>query len=371
MKRRNFIKNVGLAGLGLMITKSCTMPSSKDAMAGGDSFKKWIWSTLRHDESVEDWEPRFEKMKAHGIHGIFFQVYGSHKALYPSARLPFDQDLLTPLIKIGKEYGVEVHAWMWTMPNNNPFYIENHPDWYIVNRLGEAAHTHPAYVNYYKFMCPNNPEVQDFLVKNVRELSAIENLSGVHLDYIRMPDVILAEALQPKYNIVQDKEYPQYDYCYCETCRSKFKDQTGLDPLKDISEPAENQVWNQFRYDSVTHVVNDLLSPEIKNAGKMASAAVFPNWQSVRQQWSQWNLDAYFPMLYHNFYNEDIDWVRQRLEVEIADLKNPVPVYGGLFIPSLTPDELGKAIEKVKQTKAEGFSLFSFGDIKDEHWSML
>lgn len=209
MKRRNFIKNVGLAGLGLMITKSCTMPSSKDAMAGGDSFKKWIWSTLRHDESVEDWEPRFEKMKAHGIHGIFFQVYGSHKALYPSARLPFDQDLLTPLIKIGKEYGVEVHAWMWTMPNNNPFYIENHPDWYIVNRLGEAAHTHPAYVNYYKFMCPNNPEVQDFLVKNVRELSAIENLSGVHLDYIRMPDVILAEALQPKYNIVQDKEYPQ------------------------------------------------------------------------------------------------------------------------------------------------------------------
>lgn len=103
----------------------------------------------------------------------------------------------------------------------------------------------------------------------------------------------------------------------------------------------------------------------------MASAAVFPNWQSVRQQWRKWNLDAYFPMLYHNFYNEDIDWVRQRLEVEIADLKNPVPVYGGLFIPSLTPDELGKAIEKVKQTKAEGFSLFSFGDIKDEHWSML
>jgi hypothetical protein len=115
-------------------------------------------------------------------------------------------------------------------------------------------------------------------------------------------------------------------------------------------------------------LVNNLLSPEIKNAGKLATAAVFPNWQSVRQQWSQWNLDGYFPMLYHNFYNADIDWVRENLEIEIAALKNPAPVYGGLFIPSLTPDELGEAIAKVKETPAKGYSLFSFGDLKEDHW---
>ena len=371
MKRRNFIKNIGIAGLGLMVTKSCTMPSATSTISDTNNFKKWIWSTLRQDESIEEWKPRFEKMKAHGIHGILFQVYSGHKALYPSVTLPNEHDLLNPLIKLGKEFGIEVHAWMWTMPNNNPYYIENHSDWYIVNRLGESAHSHPAYVDYYKFMCPNKPEVQDFLVKNVRELSAIHGLSGVHLDYIRMPDVILAEALQPKYDIVQDKEYPQYDYCYCDTCREKFKEQTGLDPLKDIDEPAVNQAWNQFRYDSVTHLVNNLLAPEIKKADKLASAAVFPNWQSVRQQWSQWDLDAYFPMLYHNFYNEDDEWVRKQLEVEIAALKNPVPVYSGLFIPSLTPDELTAAINKVKQTPAKGISLFSFGDIKDDHWSKI
>ena len=368
MKRRDFIKTVSIAGLGLMITKSCTMQSGNTE--DPKTFKKWIWSTLGQNEEIEKWKPRFEMMKKHGVHGILFQVYSGHKALYPSVTLPNERDLLTPLIELGKEHGVEVHAWMWTMPNNNPYYIENHPDWYIVNRLGEPANTHPAYVGYYKFMCPNNPEVQAFLVKNVRELSAFENLSGVHLDYIRMPDVILAEALQPTYNIVQDKEYPQYDYCYCEICRNKFKAQTGIDPL-DIEEPAENDMWNQFRYDSVTHLVNNLLSPEIKKAGKQATAAVFPNWQSVRQQWSQWNLDAYFPMLYHNFYNEDIDWVKKQLEIEIAALKNPVPVYGGLFIPSLNFEELELAIEKVKETPAQGYSLFSFGDIKDEHWSKI
>lgn len=371
MKRRSFIKNLGLAGMGLMITKSCTFHSSKGVASELDGNKKWIWSTLKHDESSEKWKPRFEKMKAHGIHGILFQVYSGHKALYPSVTLPYEYDLLNPLIKLGKEFGIEVHAWMWTMPNNNPYYIENQPDWYIVNRLGESAHSHPAYVDYYKFMCPNKPEVQEFLIKNVRELSAIKDLSGVHLDYIRMPDVILAEALQPNYNIVQDKEYPQYDYCYCDTCRSKFKDQTGLDPLKDIEEPAVNQAWNQFRYDSITHLVNDLLSPEIKKGGKLATAAVFPNWESVRQQWSQWNLDAYFPMLYHNFYNEDDEWIRKQLELEIAALKNSAPVYAGLYIPSLTPDQLTQALKKVSQTPAKGYSLFSFGDINEDHWNTI
>ena len=91
----------------------------------------------------------------------------------------------------------------------------------------------------------------------------------------------------------------------------------------------------------------------------------------MRQQWSQWNLDAYFPMLYHNFYNADIDWVGERLEQEIAELKNPAPVYAGLFAPPLTPKELKEAIERVKQTPAEGYSLFSFGDIKEEHWGVV
>jgi hypothetical protein len=34
------------------------------------------------------------------------------------------------------------------------------------------------------------------------------------LDYVRYPDVILGADLQPKYNIVQDTELPEYDYGY-------------------------------------------------------------------------------------------------------------------------------------------------------------
>ena len=38
-------------------------------------------------------------------------------------------------------------------------------------------------------------------------------LTGIRLDYIRQLDVILASGLQPSYGIVQDREYPEYDYC--------------------------------------------------------------------------------------------------------------------------------------------------------------
>ena len=371
MKRRNFIKNIGIAGLGLMVTKSCTMPSGKGIMPNPDEFKKWAWIDPSVNEPAENWRSRFKRMKDHGIHGVLVQVYPSLKESYSSNTLYFNHDKLNPIIAIGKESGIEVHAWMLTMLNHNPYFTENHPDWYVVNRLGEPAHTHPAYVDYYKFMCPNNPGVQEFLIKNVRELSAIKDLSGVHFDYIRMPDTILAEALQPNYDIVQDKEYPQYDYCYCETCRKKFNEQTGLDPLKDIEEPAEDKVWNQFRYDSITNLVNNLLTPEIKKADKLATAAVFPNWESVRQQWSHWDLDAYFPMLYHNFYNADDEWIIEQLEIEIAALKNPAPVYAGLNVPEFTPNEFKSVIKKVKQTQAKGYCLFHFGLVEDDQWDEI
>ncbi len=101
-----------------------------------------------------------------------------------------------------------------------------------------------------------------------------------------------------------------------------FKAKTGLDPLKDLEEPALHDEWRQFRYDTITHLVNDILAPEARQAGKQITAAVFPNWESVRQEWRNWNLDAYLPMLYHNFYNAGLPWIGEQLTREIGELQN-------------------------------------------------
>nr|MBX2843129.1 family 10 glycosylhydrolase [Flammeovirgaceae bacterium] len=264
-----------------------------------------------------------------------------------------------------------MHGWMWTMPCTNQKIVKEHPDWYAVNGLGESAATKPAYVGYYKFLCPCHPEAQEFIRENVENLAQVEGLDGVHLDYVRLPDVILAEALQPKYNIVQDREFPQYDYSYSEHCRKAFKEQTGIDPLTDLKDPSANVEWRQFRQDSVSNLVNQKLAPEARKQNKMVTAAVFPNWPAVRQEWKTWDLDAFLPMLYHNFYNENLNWIGEKTKEEVNFVNNNQPVYSGLFVPSLTPKELKKAYQISIKSGGSGMALFDLNSLKDEHWEVL
>jgi len=266
---------------------------------------------------------------------------------------------------------MEFHAWMWTMPCNAPSVIEKHPDWYAVNRLGQPAHTHPAYVGYYKFLCPCHPEVREFIRGNVASLGKISEIDGIHLDYVRLPDVILAEALQPKYKLVQDREFPEFDYSYSSHCRQQFMDKSGLDPIKDIQDPANHREWVQFRRDSVSDLVNQVLAPEARKYAKQITAAVFPNWQHVRQEWHTWNLDGFLPMLYHGFYNQDIDFIQSETKAALDRLQHKKPVYCGVFVPDLTPERLPQAILEAKAGGASGFSLFDLGSMTQEHWQAL
>ncbi len=370
MYRRSFIKTMGIVGAGIA-SGATTFLSCTGSDVSNAKLKKWVWIVPESGLSEGEWEIRLDKLKQKGIDAVLVQVYASHTAWYESDFLPVQEPLLETLIEVGKRTGMEVHAWIWTMPNNNPYYIENHPDYYVVNRLRKPAHTHPAYVGYYRFMCPNQPGVKDFLTRNIRFLANLGGLDGIHLDYIRMPDVIIAEALQPVYNVVQDKEYPEFDYCYCERCRQLFREKTGADPLKDLDDPAASKEWVQFRYDSVSSLVNGSLIPPIQQKGKQATAAVFPNWESVRQQWSKWNMDAFFPMLYHNFYNASLDWIGEQLISQIRALDKPAPVYSGLFVPALTAEELREAVDISIRSGAAGYALFSYRSMEEDHWKLL
>lgn len=367
MSRRAFIRKTGILGASFLFINKLSGLSFLQPQRS----ERWLWMHPPLNLSDDEWLNQFIQIKQAGFKGIMVQVYASHKALYDNPYLPVEQDVLSQIIPLARETGLELHAWMWTMPNNNPLYAQEHPDWFVVNRAGKPAHTHPAYVSYYKFMCPNHPEVREFLRRNVAFLASISGLAGVHLDYIRMPDAILAEALQPRYNLVQDREYPEYDYCYCARCREGFKALTGKDPLIDLPDPTADSQWRQFRYDSVTSLVNEVLASAIHAGGKIATAAVFPNWESVRQQWTQWDLDAFFPMLYHNFYNADIQWIGWQINHFRSLLPSSKRLYAGLFVPSLLPDELMASELEALQHGADGVSMFDYAALTAEHWVKL
>jgi uncharacterized lipoprotein YddW (UPF0748 family) len=375
MNRREFVKRLALGGAFLAGHKYLTPFEKLYAKthlhnSNSGKMKNWAWVTVDLKPTIDEWKRSFALWHESGIDAILLEIYTSNYAFYKSAHLPVKEQWLELLLPIAKQEGLEVHSWMWTMLCNNEDIVKNHPEWFVVNYKGESAANKPSYVNYYKFMCSSRPEVRDFLRQTVTELANYDMLDGVHLDYIRFPDVILAEALQPKYGIKQDKEYPEYDYCYCDLCRSEFQKKTGIDIMK-VEDPTSNQEWRQFRYDRISSLVNDVLVPAVHKKNKIVTAAVFPNWEMVRQQWPAWNVDGVLPMLYNGFYNKGIDWIKTQTLKGTASLSGRIPLYSGLFVPQLNPNELAKAIECSLEGNAQGVSLFSAQSMSAKHWTLF
>jgi uncharacterized lipoprotein YddW (UPF0748 family) len=317
--------------------------------------KHWAWMRGGF-KSLDDWRRKLAEMRAAGIEAVLIggdrDFYGSH---IPAAR----------------EEGVEVHAWILTMMRGE--HVKTHPDWYAVSRKGVSTADKPPYVDYYKFMCPSRDEVRQYLSGFVRNLAQIDGLASVHLDYIRYPDVILPVALWPKYNLLQDKEYPEFDFCYCSVCRDRFKRQSGIDPLQ-IEDPPSHRAWLQYRYDSITEVVS-FLADEVHARKKLTTAAVFPTptiaRKLVRQEWTRWKVDAVLPMAYHAFYKEDLSWIERATREGVEALGGRIPLYTGLYVPDLPPADLARAARYGLAGGANGICVFQGNTLTPDHWKAL
>jgi uncharacterized lipoprotein YddW (UPF0748 family) len=207
--------------------------------------------------------------------------------------------------------------------------------------------------------------VRQYLRAIVDGIARRPEVDGVHLDYIRFIDVILPRGLWSRYNIVQDREYAQYDFCYCSVCIDKFKRQIGIDP-RQLKDPAESVEWREFRWTAITEMVT-LLGQAARAHNKKITAAVFATptlaRQYVRQAWDTWPVDAVFPMLYHNFYQQDVEWIGKGAREGVVALQGRVPLYAGLFLPRLEPNELTRAVTSSRAAGADGVALFSLNTL--------
>ncbi len=350
MKKRDFIKASVLAGLGAAIpnTKSFGNEIKKE------KIKNWVWINPGEEESENELNQKYKSFRAAGISGIFFE-----------------EDIEKHFI-IAKNNGLETHRWIWTLNRGEKELLEAHPEWYTVSREGKSCADHPPYVNYYRWLCPSRPEVHDYLEQQARKVLEKDYVDGLHLDYVRYCDVILPVNLWDKYNIVQTVELPEYDFCYCDVCRSKFKELKGYDPM-DIEYPSQSPSFRNFRYDNVSRLVNRL-SEVAASYKKPITAAVFPTPEIarriVRQDWTNWNLSGVCPMIYHGFYKEDVSWIGEAVREGMRWLCGKFPIYAGLFLPDFkSNEELKQGIENAMKNGASGISLF--GNVNDEVLEVL
>jgi len=351
MNKREFIKNLGLSSAALLSTP-ILLQSCEGEKGGENEFKLWVW-TGGANKTESDWDKELAGLKELGFYGV---LVGGGKPVLEKA------------IPAAKKHGLEIHAWQWTMNRPGDQTALQHPEWYAVSREGNSCYDVRPYVDYYQWLCPTKPDVQEFVFNGMMEICDIEGLDGIQLDYVRYCDVILPEGLWSTYDLVQDHEMPEFDFCYCTDCRNQFKAEQGYDPL-DLEDPSQDDKWKQFRYDCITNLVNKI-ADGVHQRGKEISASVFATpslaRMMVRQDWDKWNLDFVFPMIYYKFYAEDIGFMKRATEEGIRDLNGSKPLYTAFYLADKNKQEVSEAIELVKQTKANGMAFYDFGLLNEE-----
>ena len=181
-----------------------------ESMTESPKFHVWMGEGKNHTD--EYLKAQFKRLEEAGVDGVMY--------LCPPERYP-------AVIAIADRFGLEVHAWQVILNCRDKEVMEKHNDWFTVNGKGESSLDHPPFVGYYKWLCPTNEEVQEYIINKVSYLADIPGLKSVHLDYIRHSDVILPIGLWDKYGLVMDREYPEFDFCYCDVCIQKFKKQNS------------------------------------------------------------------------------------------------------------------------------------------------
>ena len=372
----DFLKLISLAVI--ILTTGCSRPDTHQSadISKESTTKIPVYAWLGGPGQASDQEIR-EQFRTYKSKGIDALMYNGGQ----------DPEVYRRVGSIAKSEGLDFHTWIPTMVQAKTPEIDD--SWYAINGLGESALTKPAYVDYYKFLCPSKPGTYQFLEQMYLSIAEVESVDAIHLDYIRFPDVILARGLWDKYGLVMDREFPQYDYCYCQDCTSAFKQQSGID-IKEVEDPSQVEEWKQFRYQLITSIVNRL-ADAIHAQGKQINAAVFPGPHSlakklVRQEWDQWGLDAFFPMNYNDFYLEGTDWIGTVTKEAVTSTDGKVPIFSGLFIcpdpakktgepdpenHGLIPEELGEAVRQSMENGATGICLFTPGRMTEAHWEEL
>lgn len=329
---------------------------AKTTNAGDFAFSTWI--TSKKDKTNDEYAAEFKRYKDGGIDAVLINTSTDPKEL-------------ERLVPIAKKEGLKVHAWIMAVNRPGDSIALQHPEWYMVSRDGKSCFDTRPYVDYYQWLCPTRTESRNHILGLVEGLAKVDGIESVHLDYIRFPDIFLPIGLLPKYNLKQETEMAEYDFCYCDACVNAFEKEHHKNP-RNSKNTSIDMEWKQFRLNAIRNLVNDAYKI-VHEHNKKLTAAVFPYPEMadhmVRQRWDKWNIDEVYPMIYHGFYNEEIDWIGFATKQGVADVKaEKIGLNTGIYIPPFTSAaELKRAIVLAKENGAVGVSFFDGPELTDEY----
>ena len=369
-------------------------PASAPPSPAAPPQRRGLWVLCEGSQRVLEHPERLDALLADArdlaVTDLFVQVYRGGRAWFPSrmadpsphARLwrgEDGRDALAVLIERAHAAGLRVHAWVnvLSLASNAeaPVLAGLGPGAAAVDQKGRSILSYPGFDlpppdrSYYRVGTPAvwldaaAPGVAEWQAETFVELLlAHPALDGLHLDYVRYPDVLpFIPGLRFGVGL---------SFGFGEASRARFQQETGLPaPFGDTLAHANR--FDDWRREKLTELVA-LVGERARAArpGLLVSAAVVADreraYQVDFQHWAGWLdrglLDFAVPML----YTLDAELLRHGVEA-LAGLARTRALWVGLG-SWLFADEPEAAVAQLRAVAAEpslGSALFSWDSIHD------
>jgi uncharacterized lipoprotein YddW (UPF0748 family) len=261
-------------------------------------------------------------------------------------------DALEYILDKSHQENIEVLAWLTAyvvtphdlgkLPSQHIYY--KHPEWITRDFVGNEMA-----VNSYEgaFLDPGLPQVQDYLFNLVGDIvSNYKNLDGIHLDYIRYPDL---------------------QFGYNELSRQIYK--------KEV-EAEDAESWLAWKQTQVSNLVLRIYN-QVKsiNDDMLVTAAVVSDLQKAKikyaQNWPEWLQNGYLDLAYPMVYSPSTGKVNLQLNMYKNLGLNKKIVVGLRAWHNSHDYKVGQINTKLKiarKMRFAGAALYSYTGIKEHNY---
>ena len=348
-----------------------------------------VWITVFSPETIlnetQNVDRFIEICKKSGIADVYLQIYRANKAYYNSGITDntfFDrifastrQDILKYLLEEANKNGIKIHAWI------NLLSLAQNKDASILKKYGSGVLSIDQYgrpampINgkdeldeYYirenqLFLEPGDKRVRKYLTSIAAEIiKKYPGFSGLHLDYIRYPNVV---------PFVPGARFTSHgiSYGYSDANTEAFEKSTGLN-VKKMEHSRENFLkWDEWRREQVSTLVRDISKKTRKIKPTLEiSCAIAPSvdrtYLTTFQDWTKWLKDKTANHVVIMNYTDDSRLMElQTNSMLLPDFSKKVHIGLGAYLLKNDPKELENQLKYLKKVSPVGIVLFSYDDI--------
>jgi uncharacterized lipoprotein YddW (UPF0748 family) len=355
--------------------------------------RRALWVLCEGSQRVLERPERIDALLADaerlGATDLFVQVYRAGRAWFDSSHADaaphrailaaHGTDTLAALVERAHARGLRVHAWVNVLSlaanRDAPVVQALGPAAVQVDRSGRSLLDYPDFEvpeperRYYRmgtpalWLDPAAPGVAASLAATFAELvERYPTLDGLHLDYIRYPDVLPF--------IPGSRFGVGLEFGFGEASRRRFREETGLEaPFRAAAANANR--FDDWRRERVTGVVREIRAAALaKRPALELSAAVwaYPDraYLSLFQDWRGWLEEDLLSFAVPMLYTLDDRLVRYNAQAFVGGVGGSRVWIGlGAWLFAARPERAAQQLREAEAAGPAGIAFFSWDALAD------